>query len=303
MLNNELVDYMSAKKYKNISYPHYVLKVSCAGAVGIVAALGNFLSSLNCFITEMKQFDDLDTGRFFARIVFFVDQQQQPEKNKLSAAFEAIAIRFDMEWDLCYQNEATKSIIMVSKFDHCLEDILYRIRVGDLNMDVTAIISNHEDFKHTAERYKIPFYYLPITTETKFQQEAQVKDIIKNTKTDLVLLARYMQILSEDISAYLSGKCINIHHSFLPSFKGAKPYSQAYQRGVKLIGATAHYVTEDLDEGPIIEQMVDRVDHSMTPDDLSRIGRDLEAATLAKAIKYHIEHRVFMNNGRTVILK
>ncbi|MDH2293451.1 formyltetrahydrofolate deformylase [Cobetia sp. 1AS1] len=279
----------------------YILKVSCPGRVGIVAALGNFMSDRGCFIKELHQFDDQETGRFFSTIEFVFEGDRTFTVDQMKAAFEVTAMSFDMEWEIHDASERAKVLIMVSKYDHCLRDLLYRRATGELMIDITAIVSNHEDLREMAEREGIDFIHLPVTKETKPQQESRLLEIIRSTDTELVVLARYMQILSDTLSKELAGRCINIHHSFLPGFKGAKPYYQAYDRGVKLIGATAHYVTGDLDEGPIIEQMVERVDHAHDPKHLTQVGRDMEAQALARAVKYHVSHRVFQNGLRTVV--
>lgn len=279
----------------------YILKVSCPGRVGIVAALGNFMSDRGCFIKELHQFDDQETGRFFSTIEFVFEGDRTFTVDQLKAAFEVTAMSFDMEWEIHDASERAKVLIMVSKYDHCLRDLLYRRATGELMIDITAIVSNHEDLREMAEREGIEYIHLPVTKETKPQQESRLLEIVRGTDTELVVLARYMQILSDTLSKELEGRCINIHHSFLPGFKGAKPYYQAYDRGVKLIGATAHYVTGDLDEGPIIEQMVERVDHAHDPKHLTQVGRDMEAQALARAVKYHVSHRVFQNGLRTVV--
>ncbi|GED41517.1 formyltetrahydrofolate deformylase [Cobetia marina] len=279
----------------------YILKVSCPGRVGIVAALGNFMSDRGCFIKELHQFDDQETGRFFSTIEFVFEGDRTFTVDQMKAAFEVTAMSFDMEWEIHDASERAKVLIMVSKYDHCLRDLLYRRATGELMIDITAIVSNHEDLREMAEREGIEFIHLPVTKETKPQQESRLLEIVRSTDTELVVLARYMQILSDTLSKELEGRCINIHHSFLPGFKGAKPYYQAYDRGVKLIGATAHYVTGDLDEGPIIEQMVERVDHAHDPKHLTQVGRDMEAQALARAVKYHVSHRVFQNGLRTVV--
>ncbi|UTW11163.1 formyltetrahydrofolate deformylase [Marinobacterium rhizophilum] len=281
--------------------PAYILKVSCPGKVGIVAAVGNFLADRGCFIKEFHQFDDLESGRFFSTIEFVFEGNQQPSVEQLKAAFEVTALRFDMEWEIHDANQPARVLIMVSKYDHCLRDLLYRRATGELNIEISAIVSNHEDLRYLAEREGLDYIHLPVTKETKPEQEAKLIEIVEQTGTELVVLARYMQVLSDTLCQQLAGRCINIHHSFLPGFKGAKPYYQAYERGVKLIGATAHYVTGDLDEGPIIEQMVERVDHAQDPQHLTQVGRDTEAQTLARAVKYHVRHRVFQNGLRTVV--
>jgi formyltetrahydrofolate deformylase len=280
-----------------------VLKVACPGTRGIVAAVGNFLADRGCNITEMAQFDDEQQGRYFSRVVFRTDTNPAPTLEELREAFKATASRFDMHWDMRGLDEHARVLIMVSKFDHCLEDLLYRQRMGELPMTIPAVVSNHEALRPLVERHDIPFHVLPVTAETKEEQEAKLLKIVADTRSELVVLARYMQVLSDDLCRKLSGKAINIHHSFLPGFKGAKPYHQAFERGVKLIGATAHYVTGDLDEGPIIEQVVERVDHTFQPDQLVAAGRDSEKLALARAVKFHIESRVFMNGNRTVVFK
>jgi len=282
---------------------HFILRVSCPAVSGIVAAVTTYLAEQGCYISEMAQFDDEDNGRFFMRAVFRYNTGVSGDTAQLEAGFADVAGRFDMDWSLHSSAKPMRVLLMVSKFDHCLSDLLYRHAKGELDMTITAVVSNHLDLRAMAERQGIRFVYLPVTKETKAEQEAALMRIVEDTGTELVVLARYMQILSDDLCRQLSGKAINIHHSFLPGFKGAKPYHQAYQRGVKLIGATAHYVTSDLDEGPIIEQEVQRVDHAYAPDDLVAIGRDTETIALSRAVKYHLEHRVFLNHDRTVIFK
>ncbi|WP_437881676.1 formyltetrahydrofolate deformylase [Pseudomonas sp. LRF_L74] len=280
-----------------------ILTVSCPATSGIVAAVTTYLAGSGCYISELAQFDDEFTDRFFMRAVFRFNQGADSDVEALREGFAAVAADFDMTWKLLSAARPTKVLLMVSKFDHCLSDLLYRHQKGELNMEITAIVSNHLDLRPMAEREGIRFIYLPVTKDTKTQQEDELMKIVDETGTELVVLARYMQILSNNLCKQLSGRAINIHHSFLPGFKGAKPYHQAFERGVKLIGATAHYVTSDLDEGPIIEQEVQRVDHAYKPDDLVAIGRDTETVALSKAVKYHIEHRVFLNDDRTVIFK
>ena len=282
---------------------HFILRVSCPAVSGIVAAVTTYLAEHGCYISEMAQFDDEDNGRFFMRAVFRYNTGTTGDTPQLEAGFGDVAQRFDMQWSLHSNARPMRVLLMVSKFDHCLSDLLYRHAKGELDMQITAVVSNHLDLRPMAERQGIRFVYLPVTKDTKAEQEAALLRIVEETGTELVVLARYMQILSDDLCRQLSGRAINIHHSFLPGFKGAKPYHQAYQRGVKLIGATAHYVTSDLDEGPIIEQEVQRVDHAYAPDDLVAIGRDTETIALSRAVKYHLEHRVFLNHDRTVIFK
>lgn len=280
----------------------FILKISCPGITGLVASIGGFLAERGCFIKEFRQFDDLHTGRFFATVRFFSEGQVQPTVEQLSAAFEVTGQRFSMDWSFHSANDKARVLIMVSKFDHCLRDLLYRRASGELPIEITGIVSNHPDLKYMADQEGIDYYHLPITPETKVEQEAKLFELIDSTQSDLVVLARYMQVLTDEASAALAGRCINIHHSFLPGFKGARPYHQAYERGVKLIGATAHYVTGDLDEGPIIEQRVERVGHADDAEQMAMVGRDTEAQTLARAVKYHTQHRVHLNGGRTVVL-
>ncbi|MBT8767672.1 formyltetrahydrofolate deformylase [Metapseudomonas boanensis] len=282
---------------------HYILKISCPATSGIVAAVTTYLAGRQCYLSELAQFDDEFTGRFFMRAVFRFNTGAKPDIDALRQGFDDVAVPFEMDWELFEGNRPMRVLLMVSKYDHCLTDLLYRHHKGEMDMQVTAIVSNHLDLRPMAEREGIRFIYLPVTRDTKAQQEAALMQIVDETRTELVVLARYMQILSDDLCKQLSGRAINIHHSFLPGFKGAKPYHQAYERGVKLIGATAHYVTSDLDEGPIIEQEVQRVDHAYLPDDLVAIGRDTETVALSKALKYHLEHRVFLNGDKTVIFR
>lgn len=282
---------------------HFIIKISCPAASGIVAAVTTYLADRGCYISEMSQFDDETSGRFFMRAVFRFNDRYEGDIDEVEQGFVAVAQRFEMEWALHSTAQPMRVLLMVSKYDHCLVDLLYRHHKGELDMQITAIVSNHLELRPMAEREGIRFIYLPVTRDTKAQQEAALMKIVDETQTELVVLARYMQILSDDLCQQLSGRAINIHHSFLPGFKGAKPYHQAYERGVKLIGATAHYVTSDLDEGPIIEQEVQRVDHAYLPDDLVAIGRDTETVALSKALKYHLEHRVLLNGDKTVIFR
>ena len=280
-----------------------ILKLSCPNRSGIVAAVSAYLFEAGCNILDAQQFDDVGTARFFMRVVFNrLEGARGPEA--ISAEFGAIAERFGMTWSIRGASETRRVAILVSRFDHCLADLLYRWRIGELaTMEPVAIIANYprETFAHL-DFAGIPFRYLPVTRSTKLEQEGQLWAAIQESGADLVVLARYMQILSDGLSAKLAGRCINIHHSFLPGFKGARPYHQAHARGVKLIGATAHYVTSDLDEGPIIEQDVERISHRDTPDDLIRKGRDIERRVLARAVRYHLEDRVLLNGATTVVL-
>ena len=283
--------------------PHYILNATCDSRMGTVAAVSGFLASRKCYITDMQQFDDVLTGRFFVRVSFYGDPVQTPELEALKTEFLEVAEREDMEWAIHDGEKKPRVLIMVSKFDHCLNDLLYRYRTGELKMDITTVVSNHPDLRPMVEGHNIPFLCLPVTPENKAGQEQQLLDIVTATNSELIVLARYMQVLSDDLCRSLRGRAINIHHSFLPGFKGAKPYHQAHARGVKLTGATAHYVTADLDEGPIIEQIVERVDHTFTPEKLAAAGRDSECRALASAVKFHIERRVFLNGSTTVVFR
>jgi len=286
----------------DIDHP-YVLTATCASRMGTTAAVTTFLASRRFYIVEMQQFDDTISQRFFVRVTFCGVQGEPVNLAQLRQDFVAIATAEDMEWQIHDCRERARVLIMVSNYDHCLEDLLYRHRIGELAMDVTAIVSNHVTLQPTAAHNRIPFFHLPVTAQTKPHQEQRLLELIESTRTDLVVLARYMQILSEDMCQKLRGRAINIHHSFLPGFKGAKPYHQAYDRGVKVIGATAHYVTSDLDEGPIIEQIVEHVDHGYTPEKLIAAGRDSERRALSRAVRLATEHRVFLNGSRTVIFR
>jgi len=277
----------------------YVLTLSCTDRPGLVATISGQLFEGGANILEAQQFDDVETGHFFMRVVF----------DCADSAFAAIrdrvtetAVRFGMDWKLRPRDRRTRTLLLVSRMDHCLGDLLYRTRIGELAMEVVGIVSNHpRESLNVSLMGDIPFHHLPITKDTKPQQEAQIKALVNDTGAELVVLARYMQILSDDLATFLSGRCINIHHSFLPGFKGAKPYHQAHARGVKMIGATAHYVTADLDEGPIIVQDVEAVSHADTPEDLVRKGRDIERRVLARAVAYQLEDRVLLNASKTVV--
>ena len=280
--------------------PTYVLTLSCQDKPGIVHAVSGFLLEHGGNIEEAAQYNDHDTGLFFMRVQFVCLSLSEPElRNEVRLFVQA----HGMDWSLHGLDSRLPTVIMVSQQGHCLNDLLFRWKSGLLPIDIRAIISNHRDFYQLAASYNIPFHHLPVTAATKAQVEARQLEIIEQEQADLVVLARYMQVLSNEMCRKLAGKAINIHHSFLPSFKGAKPYYQAHQRGVKLIGATAHYVTADLDEGPIIEQDVARVDHAMTVEDLTSIGRDTESQVLARAVKWHSEHRVRLNGHRTVVFR
>jgi formyltetrahydrofolate deformylase len=283
--------------------PHYILNATCDSRLGTVAAVSGFLASRQCYITDMHQFDDVLSGRFFVRVTFYGDPARTPTLERLREEFLEVANKEAMEWAIFDGEKKPRVLIMVSKFDHCLVDLLYRNRTGELKMDISAVVSNHPDLKQLVESQGIAYIHLPVTPETKAQQEERLMDIVAETNSDLVVLARYMQVLSDSLCRRLRGRAMNIHHSFLPGFKGAKPYHQAHERGVKLTGATAHYVTADLDEGPIIEQFVERVDHTFTPEKLAAAGRDSECRALATAVRFHIEHRVFLNGSRTVVFR
>ncbi len=281
----------------------YILTLSCKDTRGIVAAVTGFLADEFGFIIESAQFGDDSTGQFFMRVEFATEKGAATEKILRERFEKKIARRFSMQWQIMDKHCKNRVMILVSKYGHCLNDLLHRHATGQLHIEIPAIVSNHRDWEHAAKWYGIPFHYLPVDAKKKNAQEAEIKKLIAKYKVDVVVLARYMQILSPNLCKELAGRAINIHHSFLPSFKGAKPYRQAFDRGVKLIGATAHYVTTDLDEGPIIEQEVARVDHAQQPEDLAAIGRDTECAVLARALKYHIEHRVLLNGKKTVVFK
>ncbi|MFT2213363.1 formyltetrahydrofolate deformylase [Rhizobium giardinii] len=277
----------------------YVLTVSCKSTRGIVAAITGYLAEEGCYITDSSQFDDMETGLFFMRLTFI--SQEGASLEKLTAGFEAVKTRFGMVADIRDSEHRMKVLLMVSRFGHCLNDLLYRWKIGALPIDIVGVISNHFDYQKVVVNHDIPFHHIPVTKANKAQAEARMMDVVEQTGTELIVLARYMQILSDAICQKMSGQIINIHHSFLPSFKGANPYKQAYERGVKLIGATAHYVTADLDEGPIIEQDIARITHAQSAEDYVSIGRDVESQVLARAVHAHIHHRTFINGNRTVV--
>jgi formyltetrahydrofolate deformylase len=282
-----------------MSATSFILTLSCPDKPGIVARVSAHLFERGCNILDAQQYDDEEAKRFFMRVVF--DPADQ-DVESLRGDFEGLAGEYNMRWTLRASAEKRRVLILVSAFDHCLVDLLYRWRNGELPMELAAVVSNHpiERFAHVDLR-DVPFHYLPVTPKTKFQQEAQLAALITETGAELVVLARYMQVLSDGLAATLEERCINIHHSFLPGFKGAKPYHQAHARGVKTIGATAHYVTGDLDEGPIIEQDVERISHRDTPGDLIRKGRDIERRVLARAVRWRLEDRVLLNGKKTVV--
>lgn len=277
----------------------YILNLSCNDQVGIVAAVTGVMAEMGLFILELSQFSDPSTRKFFMRIHFETtkDISEQVIAHRLSQVSQT----FQMSWNLREAHFRPKVVLMVSKQSHCLNDLLYRFSNGTLPIELAAVISNHATLREMASWYRIPFYHFPVTPETKQKQEKEILQLVEEKKVDLIVLARYMQILSDDLCKKMSGKIINIHHSFLPSFKGAKPYHQAYDRGVKIIGATAHYVTADLDEGPIIDQETTRVYHDQSPQDLVRIGQDIECQVLARAVKWHVEQRVIINDHKTVV--
>ncbi|MFC4590940.1 formyltetrahydrofolate deformylase [Sphaerisporangium corydalis] len=275
----------------------YVLTLSCPDRPGVVAAVSGLLAARGCNITESHQFGDPVAGRFFMRVQFTASLVE----DELRAGFAALAPEFAMEFRLHDLAVRPRVLVMVSKLGHCLNDLLYRERSGLLDIEIVGVVSNHPDLRPLTQSYGIDYHHLPVTPETKPRQEAEVLTLVEHYRADLVVLARYMQVLSEDLCSKLSGKVINIHHSFLPSFKGAKPYHQAHSRGVKLIGATAHYVTADLDEGPIIEQEVARVNHTHSPEDLAAMGRDVERLALSRAVRWHAEQRVLLDGHKTIV--
>jgi formyltetrahydrofolate deformylase len=279
----------------------FVLTLTCPDQPGIVHAVSGFLVDAGGNIVQSQQYGDAETGRFFMRVQF--ETAHPREADGLRAAFDDVARAFAMGWELWPAGAPYRTLIMVSKFDHCLNDLLYRWSSGSLQIDIPAIVSNHRDFEALAGTYGIPFHHIPVTSDTKADAEQQLLRLVDELGIHLVVLARYMQVLSDDACKALSGRAINIHHSFLPSFKGARPYHQAHARGVKLIGATAHYVTSDLDEGPIIEQDVQRVDHNFTAEQLVAAGRDVESQVLSRAVRWHSETRVMLNGSKTVVFR
>ncbi|MFD2052046.1 formyltetrahydrofolate deformylase [Mesorhizobium calcicola] len=278
---------------------HFVLTVSCKSTRGIVAAIATFLADQGCNIVDSSQFDDLDTGKFFMRISFI--SEECIGVADLVEGVKPIAKKFAMDVDILDAKKPMKVLLMVSRFGHCLNDLLYRWKIGALPIDIVGVVSNHFDYQKVVVNDDIPFHYIHVTKENKSQAEAKILDLIQQTGAELIVLARYMQVLSDEVCRKMSGRIINIHHSFLPSFKGANPYKQAYQRGVKLVGATAHYVTADLDEGPIIEQDTVRVTHAQSAEDYVSMGRDVESQVLARAVHAHIHHRTFINGNRVVV--
>ena len=279
----------------------FVLVIGCEDRKGIVAAVANSIASQNCNIVESSQFGDGNTGRFFMRVAF--SSASDITTDSFTDAFMPVATAFRLEWRIHDLRQKLRTMIMVSQGGHCLNDLLYRTSTNRLPMEITSIVSNHLNWQRRAEHEGISFHHLPVTPENKAEQEARLLDMVEDQDVDLIILARYMQVLSDDVCRRLGGRVINIHHSFLPGFKGAKPYHRAYERGVKMVGATAHYVTPDLDEGPIITQDVSIVDHADTVEDLIAQGQDTESRVLARAVKLHLEHRVMLNGNRTVVFK
>ena len=279
----------------------FILTLSCEDRPGLVAAVANMLAGEGCNILDAQQYNDQTTGHFFMRLVF---ERAAGGLELLRSGVEKLANSLGMDWRLRRRDERRKVLLLVSKFDHCLADLLYRTRIGELNMEVVAVVSNHPREALTLDLVgDIPFHHLPVTADSKSAQEERVQAIVQESGAELVVLARYMQILSAELAGFLAGRCINSHHSFLPGFKGAKPYHQAHARGVKIIGATAHYVTADLDEGPIIVQDVEHISHADSPEDLVRKGRDIERRVLARAVRYHLEDRVLMDGIKTIVFR
>ena len=281
----------------------YILTLSSRDVAGIVAAVSGFIARQEGFILESTQFGDASTGRFFLRMDFRGGPGTPPAA-ELEASFAAsVGEPFDMAWELHDAARRPRLLVLVSREGHCLNDLLHRARVGTLGVDIAGVVSNHDDFRELVEWRGIPYHHLPVSHQNRSEQEAEVLRIVEELRADVVALARYMQVLGPGLTRRLAGRAINIHHSFLPSFKGARPYHQAFDRGVKLIGATAHYVTDELDGGPIIEQEVIRVDHAHTPQELMALGQDIECVVLARALKYHCEHRVLVNGAKTVVFR
>lgn len=279
----------------------YILTLSCSDRMGIVHTFSGWLLNHHGNIVNAQQFGDPDSQRFFLRVHFSLPVEKSVVE--LQQDFLPIAARFQMQFHIHDASHKARLLLLVSRQGHCLNDLLFRVHSGQMPAEVAAVVSNHRDFQPLAQAHGLPFHYLPVSAKTRAHQEKQILELIAHEQVDLVVLARYMQILSIDLCRALTGRAINIHHSFLPSFKGARPYYQAHTRGVKLIGATAHYVTEDLDEGPIIEQDIARVDHAMSPQDLTRIGSDIESVVLSRAVRWHVEHRILLNDQRTVVFR
>lgn len=280
---------------------HFILTLSCPDRTGIVFHVSGLLFESGCNILDAQQYGDSESGRFFLRVHFEIPAAA--DVAVLRGRLQVLGQDFHMDWQLHDAEQRARLMVLVSRQGHCLNDLLFRTRSGELAADIAAVVSNHTDYADLAASYGVPFHHLPVNAGNRAEQEAAILALVEREHIDLVVLARYMQILSPQLCDALAGRAINIHHSFLPSFKGARPYHQAYARGVKIIGATAHYVTSDLDEGPIIEQDVARVDHSMTPDDLVRLGSDIESLVLARAVRRHVEHRILLNGHRTVVFR
>jgi len=279
----------------------FILTLSCPDRTGIVYNVSGLLLKHQGNIIDAQQFGDAETNKFFLRVHFELPEGSSVELVKTD--FLILAPQYGLHWQIHDAKQKARLLILVSKQGHCLNDLLFRVHSGQLNVEIAGIVSNHRDFEPMAQSYSIPFHYLPVTPDSKAEQEGEILAIAKRQNIDLVVLARYMQILSAELCAALEGRAINIHHSFLPSFKGARPYYQAHARGVKIIGATAHYVTHDLDEGPIIEQDVQRVDHAMSAQDLTQVGSDIESRVLSRAVQSHVEHRILLNNHKTVVFR
>ena len=277
-----------------------ILRLQCEDKPGIVAAVATALSNHQCNIEESSQYNDPFSNQFFMRVVF--TPINADSLNNFKDSFAPLSQKFDMDWRICDSNAKIKTILLVSQYDHCLNDLLYRWRTAHLPIEITAVISNHETAKNMVMDYGLPFYHLPITKDTKADQERMVSNIIEETDSELIVMARYMQILTQNFCNTYQGRVINIHHSFLPGFKGARPYTQAYERGVKIIGATAHFATADLDEGPIIAQDIEHIDHSYTPKKMEQLGQDTESRVLARAIDLYAQRRIFLKDRRTIIL-
>ncbi|GAA3794567.1 formyltetrahydrofolate deformylase [Qipengyuania pelagi] len=284
--------------------PAFILTLSCEDRVGIVAAVSSHLAAIGGFILDSQQYADLEAGRFFLRIEFRAEGVSFPQSvDDLRSGFAPIAQDYAMDWELLPADHRPRLLIAVSRGSHCLNDLLHRWQTGNLPVEIVGVVSNHEGLRDLTEWHGVPYHYLPVDPDRRGEQEARMLRVFEESRADTLVLARYMQVLSSDLAGTLAGRCINIHHSFLPSFKGARPYGKAHERGVKLIGATAHFVTGDLDEGPIIEQDIERVDHRATEQDLVRIGRDIEARVLARAVRWTAERRVFLNGIRTVVFR
>jgi formyltetrahydrofolate deformylase len=293
----------ATRPYDTTAPAGYVLTLTCPDRPGIIFALTDFLLSHDCTIVECQQFIDRDTEKFFIRIQFEAAYDATVELERLRGDFIDVAQRFAMNWRMLHVSDKQRVLIMASKYGHCLNDLLFRADNGGLGIDIVAVVSNHPDLAWMADNYDIPFHHVPVSADTRAEPEGRLLELVDELGVDLVVLARYMQILSTDLCKQLEGRAINIHHSMLPSFKGARPYHQAHARGVKLVGATAHYVTQDLDEGPIIEQEIARVDHSMSAAEVTMLGRDTECLALARAVRWHTENRVLLDGGRTVVFR